>query len=92
MDKKAALEQLLRKFWDENVLDNSELPLGVENLYAPLDSVTAIDVLSQIKDLFKHVLGNKKIPAEDVIQNGGYRSKKEFVKKVVDAVAKHIGA
>ncbi len=92
MDKKADLEKLLRKFWDENVLDNSELPLGVENLYAPLDSVTAIDVLSKIKDLFKDVLGDKKIPAEDVIQNGGYRSKDEFVEKVAKAVAKHIGA
>ncbi|MBM1191296.1 hypothetical protein [Pseudomonas weihenstephanensis] len=92
MDKKAALEQLLQKFWDENVLDSSELPLGVENLYTPLDSVTAIDVLSKIKELFKDVFGDKKIPAEDVIQNGGYRSKDEFVQKVVKAVAKHFGA
>jgi hypothetical protein len=92
MDKKAVLEQLLQKFWDENVLDNSELPLGVENLYAPLDSVTAIDVLSKIKELFKDVLGDKKIPAEDVIQNGGYRSKDEFVQKVVKAVEKYLGA
>lgn len=92
MDKKAALEQLLRKFWDENVLDSSELPLGVENLYAPLDSVTAIDVLSKVKDLLKDHLGGKKIPAEDIIQNGGYRSKDEFVEKVSKAVWKHIGA
>lgn len=80
---KAALEQILSDFWDNNEIQVDEAPTSTDQLGAALDSITAVEVLVAVDSLFK-----RKIPVDAVIQRGGYKDKEEFVTKLCDQILK----
>lgn len=67
---KAALEE----FWDEHALvPNGGGPSTVDELLEPVESMTAVYVLTKLDKIV-----DKKLP-NNVIQPGGYKTKDEFV-------------
>ena len=82
-EHRAELEKILSDFWDGNEIPMDETPTTTDQLGAALDSITAVEVLLDIDTLFK-----RKIPAETVIQRGGYKDKEEFVTKLRDQILK----
>jgi hypothetical protein len=83
----AKIREKLEEFWDERAL-----PIGpggasiVEALVAPVESMTAVEVLTELDGIV-----GKKIPSS-VIQAGGYMTRDEFVDKLSDKVLKYIGS
>ena len=74
---RAALEQ----FWDERALPNNfDGATSVEELVAPIESMTAVDVLVTLDAIV-----GQSLPIT-VIQAGGYSTKEEFVDKLSSKV------
>lgn len=89
MDRKAEIEAVLGQFWEEMAIELGENPQDTSGLLgAPLDSLTAVEVLLQVDTLL-----GRSIPAEVVIHNGGYESKQQFVElltgQILSYVAEH---
>lgn len=86
MESKQEIEALLEKFWDEMAIDLGEDPDNTGALVdAPLDSLTAVEVMVELDKLL-----GRKIPAETVIQKGGYKSREEFVEELTSEVLKYL--
>ncbi|WP_454828091.1 hypothetical protein [Pseudoxanthomonas wuyuanensis] len=88
-EKKAEIEAVLGQFWEEMAIDLGEDPQDTSGLLgAPLDSITAVEVLLQIDALL-----GRSTPAEAVIRKGGYESKAQFVEllttQILHYVAEH---
>lgn len=75
------IKATLSDFWD-----NRSIPadyagaMTIEDLVDPLESITAVDILSTLD-----IIVGDKIPTK-VIQSGGYKSKEEFVNNLTSAV------
>lgn len=71
----------LGQFWDERALPNSfDGAISVEELVAPIESMTAVDVLVTLDAIV-----GQNLPIS-VIQAGGYSTKEEFVDKLTSKV------
>jgi hypothetical protein len=86
---KTKIETILGQFWEDMAIELGEDPQDTTGpLGAPLDSLTAVEVLLQIDTLL-----DRNIPAEVVIRKGGYESKDQFVElltgQVLDYIAEH---
>jgi len=85
VDLNDSIRDALGRFWDERAL-----PIGpggaeiVDDLIAPVESLTAVEVLVELDA----VVGNR-IP-NSVIQAGGYNSKDEFIEKLSAKVIEFI--
>ena len=79
------IETVLSEFWDEQAIPiahNSPGPNStVDEMAAPLDSISACEVLV----LIEPILG-RELEAAQVIKKGGYTSKEEFVETLTQAV------
>ena len=85
-DRKAEIEAVLDRFWEEMAIELGESPQDTSSLVgAPLDSLTAVEVLLQVDTLL-----GRSIPAEVVIRNGGYESKEQFVELLTDQILGYI--
>lgn len=85
MTLKAEIEALLNAFWDKRAADIVDDPLSLDELGAPLDSISAVEAFASIDKLV-----NRKLPVELIIRHGGYTSKEQFVTDVTSKVLKHI--
>jgi acyl carrier protein len=86
MDIKAEIEACLGNFWEEMAIELGENPEHTSGLLgAPLDSITALEVLLEIDTLL-----NREIPAEAVIRKGGYDSKEQFVELLTKEVLAYV--
>jgi len=84
--RKTEIQECLGKFWDEMAIELGEDPEDTGSLIdAPLDSLTAVEVMVEIDKLLK-----RKIPADTVIQKGGYQSREQFIEKLSTQVLKYI--
>lgn len=82
--QKQKIEECLGSFWDEMAIELGEDPSNTSALIeAPLDSLTAVEVLVTVDKIL-----NLKVPAETVIQKGGYNSREQFIE---DLTAKILG-
>lgn len=85
-DKKQEIEACLERFWDEMAIEMGEEPQDVGALIgAPLDSLTAMEVMLEIDKLL-----NRRIPADTVIRKGGYESREQFVEHLTAEVLKYV--
>ncbi len=80
------IEEKLGSFWDEREISIASDPTSLDDMGAPLDSLTACEAMLDID-----VIVGQKVPVEFVIQNGGYESRDQFIQQVTDAVLNHIG-
>lgn len=81
-----AIKELLGIFWDEREIAITSDPTTIDDVGAPLDSLTACEAMIDIDDLV-----GQKIPVEVVIRNGGYESRDQFVEQITDGVLKYLG-
>jgi hypothetical protein len=80
---KAALVQ----FWDERaILVEPGTEGTVDELLEPIESMTAVEVLSILDKIVGQSLPNT------LIQAGGYKTRNEFVSKLSARVMAHLGA
>jgi hypothetical protein len=76
-DIESRLREALENFWDERSLPGSfDEATSVEELVAPIESMTAVEVLITLDEIV-----GENLPIS-VIQAGGYASKEEFVDKL----------
>lgn len=85
-DMRAEIESLLRKFWEERAIAIDEAPTSVDELGAPLDSITSMEAIMDIDDLLQ-----QKLPVERIIRKGGYNSEEDFVSDVTAKVLEVLG-
>lgn len=78
---KHQIELHLSEFWDERAIEMGEEPHDICELGAAMDSLTSIEVLIEIDKLVGQV-----VPADKVIQKGGYQTREEFVAQVTTKV------
>jgi acyl carrier protein len=78
-----AVTPLLEKFWDERAIDLTDDGGTLDDIAAPLDSLSAVEVVAELSPHVKF-----KIPAHKVIRRGGYDSKEQFVTEVTAALSK----
>ena len=82
--QKKKIEDCLGAFWDEMAIElGGDAEDTASLIEAPLDSLTAVEVLVAVDKIM-----NRKIPAETVIQKGGYNSREQFIE---DLTAKILG-
>ncbi len=79
------IEVLLGTFWDDREIAIASDPTSIDDLGAPLDSLTACEAMIDIDALI-----GKKIPVEVVIRNGGYDSRDQFIQQVTEGVLTYL--
>lgn len=71
------IREALEVFWGERALPNSfDGATSVEELVAPIESMTAVEVLITLDEII-----GQSLPMS-VIQAGGYSTKEEFIDKL----------
>jgi hypothetical protein len=80
------IEQLLGAFWDEREIAIASDPASIDDLGAPMDSLTACEAMIGID-----VIVGKKVPVDVVILNGGYESRDQFIQQVTEGVLTYLG-
>ncbi|MBC9252810.1 hypothetical protein A9179_21305 [Pseudomonas alcaligenes] len=83
---KQQIEDVLGNFWDEREISITSDPATVDELGAPLDSLTACEAMIEIDALVQ-----RKVPVDVVIRNGGYESKEQFIQQITEGVLKYLG-
>lgn len=83
---KEQIEVLLGNFWDEREIAITNEPTMIDDVGAPLDSLTACEAMIEIDALV-----GSKVPVDVVIRNGGYESRDQFIEQITDGVLKHLG-
>lgn len=83
---KEQIEVLLGNFWDEREIAITNDPTMIDDVGAPLDSLTACEAMIEIDALV-----GSKVPVDVVIRNGGYESRDQFIEQITDGVLKHLG-
>jgi hypothetical protein len=79
------IREVLDEFWEERAIPAG--PDGdtiVDELVAPVESLTAVDVLAELDAIV-----GCKLPSS-VIRAGGYSTKDEFIEKLTASVLKHV--
>lgn len=79
------IRDVLDEFWEERAIPAG--PDGdtiVDELVAPVESLTAVDVLAELDAIV-----GCKLPSS-VIRAGGYSTKDEFIEKLTASVLKHV--
>jgi hypothetical protein len=79
------IETLLSTFWDKRAADIIDDPLSVDELGAPLDSISAVEAFKGIDKLV-----GSKLPVDLIIRHGGYSTKEQFVTEITSKVMKHV--
>ncbi|TLX56972.1 hypothetical protein DN824_13110 [Stutzerimonas nosocomialis] len=79
------IEDLLGVFWDEREIAIASDPTSIDDLGAPMDSLTACEAMIDID-----VLVGQKIPVEVIIRNGGYESRDQFIQQVTEGVLTYL--
>ncbi|HLO96296.1 MAG TPA: hypothetical protein VK195_18460 [Burkholderiaceae bacterium] len=85
-DVETQIREVLGKFWDERAIPAG--PTGattVEALVAPVESMTAVDVLIGLDQVT-----GLKLP-QSLIRRGGYNTREQFVEDLTKKVLKRIG-
>jgi hypothetical protein len=85
-EMESKIRETLDAFWEDRAIPTEGGGSIVDALVAPVESMTAVEVLL---DLDK--LTGKKIP-NTVIQAGGYMTKDEFLDKLTASVLKHLSS
>lgn len=85
-ETEAKIRKALDAFWEERAITTEDGGSIVDALVAPVESITAVEVLVELDKIT-----GKKIP-NTVIQAGGYMTKKEFLDKLTAAVLKYISS
>jgi len=79
------IEELLGTFWDEREIAFASDPTSINDLGAPMDSLTACEAMIDVD-----VLVGQKVPVEVVIRNGGYESRDQFIQQVTEGVLTYL--
>lgn len=82
---KLQIEKALAAFWDENAIPVSATPTSSPEYVAPMDSMSAVEVLIVIDEIV-----GRTVKADAVIRKGGYDNRSQFIEDVTRRVLAHI--
>jgi hypothetical protein len=86
-DQIAEVGRILGAFWDERSIEASQVPESMDQLYAPLDSMTAVEVLIDLEPVV-----DRELPVDFMIRKGGYNTREQFIEEVTSRVTEFIKA
>ncbi|WP_257814217.1 hypothetical protein [Burkholderia glumae] len=79
---KAQIKTVLGEFWDANAIPGDPRDAtDTGEFVAPLDSMSAVEVLILLEELV-----GQELEASDIIRQGGYDDKDQFVSDVTERV------
>lgn len=87
MDKELILKikAHLNDFWDEQSILVDVESTSIDELVAAMDSKTAVEVLMDVEDMVE-----MELPVGDVIRQGGYQSREDFVEGLTESIVKYV--
>lgn len=79
------IRQALNDFWDAQAINVNGESTSVDDLVAAMDSMTAVESLVEIEKIVQ-----MELPSGDVVRQGGYDSKKQFVDELTARVLEYV--
>lgn len=83
-EMESKIQEALDTFWEDRAIPTADGGSMVDVLVAPVESMTAVEVLVELDKITGVTIPNT------VIQAGGYMTKEEFVEKLTAAVLKNL--
>lgn len=84
-EKVRRIEEHLNTFWEEQSITTDRDSTSIDDLVAAMDSKTAVEALILVEDIV-----NVELPVGDVVRQGGYRNREEFVRELTRSVVKYV--
>ena len=75
----------LNDFWDEQAVMLDADSTSIDDLVAAMDSKTAVDALIEVEEIV-----DMELPIGDVVRQGGYKSREEFIEELTRSVVKYV--
>lgn len=75
----------LNDFWDEQAVILDADSMSIDDLVAAMDSKTAVDALIEVEDIVE-----MELPVGDVVRQGGYSSREEFIEELTRSIVKYV--
>lgn len=75
----------LNDFWDEQAIAVDTDSTSIDDLVAAMDSKTAVEALIEVEDMV-----DMELPVGDVVRQGGYRSRDDFVEELTRSIVKYV--
>ncbi len=79
------IEAHLNAFWDEQAIAVDADSTSIDDLVAAMDSKTAVEALIEVEDIV-----DMELPVGEVVRQGGYRSREEFIRELTRSVVKYV--
>lgn len=85
VEKVRQIEAHLNAFWDEQAIAVDADSTSIDDLVAAMDSKTAVEALIEVEDIV-----NMELPVGEVVRQGGYGSREEFIRDLTRSVVKYV--
>lgn len=85
IEKISEIKEYLNKFWEEQAISLDLDSTSIDNLVAAMDSPTAVEALIDIEDIV-----GMELPTGDVVRQGGYKSREEFIEELTRSIVKYV--
>lgn len=84
-EKVRQIEAHLNAFWDEQAIAVDADSTSIDDLVAAMDSKTAVEALIEVEDIV-----DMELPVGEVVRQGGYGSREEFIRDLTRSVVKYV--
>ena len=84
-EKVRQIEAHLNAFWDEQAIAVDPDSTSIDDLVAAMDSKTAVEALIEVEDIV-----DMELPVGEVVRQGGYGSREEFIRDLTRSVVKYV--
>lgn len=85
VDKLEKIKAHLNAFWDEQAIAVDADSTSIDDLVAAMDSKTAVEALIEVEDIV-----DMELPVGDVVRQGGYKSREEFIEVLTASIVKYV--
>jgi hypothetical protein len=85
VEKVRQIDAHLNAFWDEQAIAVDADSTSIDDLVAAMDSKTAVEALIEVEDIV-----NMELPVGEVVRQGGYGSREEFIRDLTRSVVKYV--
>lgn len=84
-EKVRQIEAHLNAFWDEQAIAVDADSTSIDDLVAAMDSKTAVEALIEVEEIV-----DMELPVGEVVRQGGYRNREEFIRDLTRSVVKYV--
>ncbi|UVH57181.1 hypothetical protein NWF24_30810 [Variovorax paradoxus] len=85
VEKIEEIKAHLNDFWNDQAIAVDADSTSIDELVAAMDSKTAVEALIKVEEIV-----GIELPVGEVIQQGGYNSREEFIEQVTSSVVKYV--